>query len=418
MGNAMQRKPRRILWRQPGGPWSAASVAAALSVIGAGAVAQPNAGHAVILKTVSHDAVQGRLISLTLDDGVVLESSGSDRQRIAFEELVRLRTNAPASTRPRQDYTLRLANGDVLDGRIVAGDGDTVVIEASWCGRLVVPLESIMRIDAARATQAGHREAANWFMRRKDVDQDAILLTNGDVLQGFLKSIDAIGAAIEGDLGENLVPHRLIVAVRLASPVFARLELPHALIVLRSGCRLTVTEFDWIGNSVAAAHVGGQRLRFEANQVAEIEFVGGRWEWLSAHQPISFEHTPMLSVGWEYSIDRNVLGEPIEVEGRRFDHGLGVHSRSRLVYALQGNYEEFVTFFGIDDHSGPRADVSVSVLVDGQRRLAEKYVRRGKLYGPIRINVARANRIELVVDFGENGNLQDRFNWVEPALIR
>jgi len=415
---ALQRQPWRTLRPQRRGPCLAAGVAIALTVTGARVMARSDAGFAVIIKTISQDTLQGRLISLTLDDGAVLEGAGSETQRVASEELVRLRTNAAASARPRQDYTLRLANGDVLDGRIVAGDADTVVIEAPWCGRLVVPLESVERIDAARATQSAHRESANWLMRRKDLDQDAILLTNGDVLQGFLKSIDAIGAAIEGDLGENLVPHRLIVTIRLASAVFAGLDSPHARIALRGGCRLTVTELDWIGDVVEAAHVGGQRLRFDAAQVVEIEFVGGRWEWLSTHQPISFEHTPMLSVGWEYSIDRNVLGGPIEIDGRRFDHGLGVHSRSRLVYELQGDYEEFVTLFGIDDNSGPKADVSVSVLVDGQRRLAEKHVRRGKLYGPIRINVARANRIELVVDFGENGNIQDRFNWVEPALIR
>ncbi|MCH7840305.1 MAG: NPCBM/NEW2 domain-containing protein, partial [Planctomycetes bacterium] len=36
----------------------------------------------------------------------------------------------------------------------------------------------------------------------------------------------------------------------------------------------------------------------------------------------------------------------------------------------------------------------------------------------IRLNIAGAKHIELVVDFGENGGLQDRFDWVEPALIR
>jgi len=34
------------------------------------------------------------------------------------------------------------------------------------------------------------------------------------------------------------------------------------------------------------------------------------------------------------------------------------------------------------------------------------------------LDVRCANRIELVVDFGENGDMQDRFDWVEAALIR
>ena len=64
------------------------------------------------------------------------------------------------------------------------------------------------------------------------------------------------------------------------------------------------------------------------------------------------------------------------------------------------------------------ADVTVVILVDGRRCLEETNIRWGKLLGPIRLNIAGAKRIELVVDFGENGGLQDRFDWVEPALIR
>ncbi len=58
------------------------------------------------------------------------------------------------------------------------------------------------------------------------------------------------------------------------------------------------------------------------------------------------------------------------------------------------------------------------VFLQRKLRFAQQNVRRGALHGPVRLDVKRANRIELVVDFGENGDLQDRFDWVEPALIR
>ncbi len=116
--------------------------------------------------------------------------------------------------------------------------------------------------------------------------------------------------------------------------------------------------------------------------------------------------------------DRNVLGQPITVGGQTFQHGIGVHSRSSLTYDLKGQYSRFVTSFGIDDDSGPHADVSVTILVDGRPRFEESHIRRGKLHGPVRLDVVKANRIELVVDFGDNGDIQDRFNWVEAALVR
>ena len=126
----------------------------------------------------------------------------------------------------------------------------------------------------------------------------------------------------------------------------------------------------------------------------------------------------MLSLAWEFKPDRNVLGNTITVAGQAFERGIGVHSRSSLTYDLKGDYREFVTHFGMDDDSGPYADVSVVILVDGKRRFEKHGVRRRKLYGPFSIDVKLAKRIELIVDFGKNGDVQDRFNWVEPALVR
>jgi hypothetical protein len=126
----------------------------------------------------------------------------------------------------------------------------------------------------------------------------------------------------------------------------------------------------------------------------------------------------LLSLSWDYAANRNVLGGPIRVAGESFERGIGVHSRMRLVYELGGAYRTFVTQFGLDDESGPLADVVVAVTVDGQRRFEQAHVRRGKLFGPVRIDVHDAQRLDLLVDFGDNGDLQDRFDWVEPALIR
>jgi hypothetical protein len=87
-------------------------------------------------------------------------------------------------------------------------------------------------------------------------------------------------------------------------------------------------------------------------------------------------------------------------------------------FELGGRYREFVTALGLDDTSGPLADVDVRVRVDGQTRYTKEHVRRGELIGPIRLELGGASRIELIVDFGANGDPQDRFDWVEPALIR
>ncbi len=372
----------------------------------------------VDIKTVTEDHLHGRLLALSLPDGAHIRIDGGEERRIPASDLVRITTTAPRPPYGRRQPTLTLVGGDVLHGKIVAGREESVVVETADLGAITVALESIKGIDTRRAWQEAYRDSVAWLNRTGDAPEDRVLLTNGDCLRGFVTSIDGESLSIDGSLGEVKVPERLVVAVRLSSPTPPRLDRPHFIVTFRSTGRLTATDLDWSGNVVEARLRDGQRVRVEAERIVRVDVIGGRWEWLSTQRPISYQHTPMLSLGWDYQNDRNVLGEPITVAGETFERGVGVHSRTNLTYDLKGAYATFVTHFGIDDDSGPYADVSVLILVDGKPHFEKTHVVRGTLHGPIRLDVAHANRIELIVDFGQNGDIQDRFNWVEAALIR
>jgi hypothetical protein len=215
-----------------------------------------------------------------------------------------------------------------------------------------------------------------------------------------------------------------VVAARLAHPLPTATPQPYAIVTLRDGARLTATGLDWGNVGVEAKLRTGTTVRIDADRVVAVDVIGGRWEWLcdpgtpGRHRPVSYEQAPMLGPGWEYLAGLNVLSGPILVAGEPYERGIGVHSRSNLIFELNGKYREFVTSFGMDDDSGPLADVTVVVLVDGQRRFEKAHVRRGTLFGPVRVDVSHAGRIELIVEYGDNGDMQDRFDWVEPGLIR
>ncbi len=372
----------------------------------------------VIIKTVQEGVTGGQLVSLSLRDGVFVRTDADGRRHIPTDDLVRITTTAREAEKNLRDTKFMLTGGDVLYGRIVDGNDDAIVVETVDLGRFSVPLDAMMGLDSAQARSPAYQESVAWVDRGGLAEDDYIMLSNGDVVRGFITSIDADGVVVEGPLGEARIPHRLALALRLATPVAAKLDRPRFMVTLRNSGRLTATDFEWSKGVVEAGLRQGQRVRIEAERIVRVEVEGGRWEWLAQHRPISSEHTPMLSLDWRYLADRNVLGGPITVDGESFEHGIGVHSRSSLTYDLRGAYREFVTSFGIDDDSGPYADVSVRVLVDGKRRFTQDHVRRGKLFGPVRMDVTKSKRIELIVDFGDNGDLQDRFNWVAPALIR
>ena len=372
----------------------------------------------IVATTVEKDSTTGQLKALSLRDGLIVRTDSDDERRIPLIDLVRITTSARLAERDPRNITLTLTDGDVLYGRIGESTGETMLLETADVGRLSVPLDVVAGMNSAQASSSAFGESVDWLDRVRADTEDCILLTNADVVRGFVTGINADGVAIESSLGETTIPHRLVLAVRLASQPSAKIDSPHIIVTLGRSGRLTATDLEWSDSVVEARLRFGERIRIEAERIVSIDVVGGRWEWLAQHQPISYEHTPMLSLDWKYVADRNVLGGPISVAGRSFEHGIGVHSRSSLTYDLQGAYTQFVTSFGIDDDSGPYADVSVLILVDGKRRFAQEHLRRGQLSDPLRLDVTRAKRIELIVDFGDNGDLQDRFNWVNPALIR
>ncbi len=370
----------------------------------------------VAIRTVTLDVVHGTLTSLSLSEGAVLDTDAEGR--IPVPDIVRIDALNATARPPVPRPQLTLTGGDTIRGRVTGSREDAVVIETMDLGAVEIPLEAAARFDTAKAFQPEYAESVSWLGSTDAPDEDQVLLTNGDVLRGFVSSISAAGVSIDTDLGEVAVPHRLVLVVRFAAPALAPPEPLHLTVTCRVSGKITVTDINWSTDVVSVQLRQGPRVSIAPERITRIDVVKGRWEWLSGHRPISHEHTPMLALGWPYRVDRNVLGGPITVAGTHFERGLGVHSRSSLAYDLRGAYEEFVTFFGIDDDSGSYADVSVYILVDGRRRFDQDHVRPGRLSGPVRIDVARANRLELKVDFGDNGDLQDRLDWVEAALVR
>lgn len=372
----------------------------------------------VFVKTIDPDATSGRLVAFSLADGAVLRDALGKIQRISTADLVRLTTETTEQGRGEGDTVFTLTNGDVINGTIQGGDMDAVAVETAAFGRISIPLDVLARLDTPAAFSPAYRESVPWFDRQVLTNSDHILLTNGDVVRGFVTAVTGDGITIDGELGDTLIANRLVVALVLATPVDSPENPRYAVLRLRSTGRVTAGELSWKDDRVNAKLQFGPSVSFDAKRIVRMDLVGGKWEWLARHRPISYEHTPMLALYWDFVPDRNVLGKTLMVNGETYQHGVGVHSRSSLTYDLQGRYREFVTSFGIDDDSGSMADVTVAILVDGKRRFSQTNVRRGELFGPVRLDVARANRIELIVDFGENGDLQDRFDWIEAALIR
>ncbi|MEK7756814.1 MAG: hypothetical protein AAB385_06345, partial [Planctomycetota bacterium] len=290
---------------------------------------------AVDVRTVEAQAVRGRLVSFSLRDGAIVQTSAEKQiVKIPIADIIRITKHVTtpqdaladgAGQRDRESWTITFTWGDVLWGRVIGARGETVVMETADLGEVPIPIDTIARIASAGADTGVHRESLHWLDRASaesagrsavggsrsarstsETDDDRVLLTNGDVLRGFIIAIDADGITIDTGTGPTTAPFRLVVAARLAHPLPTATPQPYAIVTLRDGARLTATGLDWGNVGVEAKLRTGTTVRIDADRVVAVDVIGGRWEWLcdpgtpGRHRPVSYEQAPMLGPGWEY----------------------------------------------------------------------------------------------------------------------
>jgi len=246
-------------------------------------------------------------------------------------------------------------------------------------------------------------------------------LDNGDSLGGTILTLDKQQIELDSTVGNVKVARSGVASVYL-NPDLTHLPTPeklHALVWLSDGSRLTATALDWNGTQLVLETPYGVRVGIDPSTVEQMKFLGGRLVYLSDLEPEDYEHTPYLSVRWPYHRDRSVGGNPIQLGGRTYAKGLGMHSASRLRYALDGRYLRFEATVGIDDETEGDGSVVFRVLVDGRQRYASPVVRGADK--PITldaIDLTGAQTLELHVDHADYGDVQDHADWADARLVR
>jgi hypothetical protein len=156
----------------------------------------------------------------------------------------------------------------------------------------------------------------------------------------------------------------------------------------------------------------------DAGLVAGIEQLNGPISWLTSRKPAENIYKPFFSENFPTRFDRTVAdGRLITEKYPGFHHGIGCHSYSKLVYDLGSGWAGFRTQFAIDSDS-PLADVTVRIYLDDKPAFEEKNVKAGRIYPVVVVPLKDAKTVSLEVDYGENYATEDRFVWLDPALIR
>lgn len=348
-----------------------------------------------------------------------LDLSGIDQQgltvrdgrRIPLDRVLQLEhAGTRAAVAPK--FVAHLHNGARFAGEPVAVSGEQLRWNTPALGQTSLPLRDL------RAIVRGAAEPPATDAERTE---DLVRLANGDVLRGILVDLTAEAVTVQTpDNQTPSVPLDSVSAVEFA--VLPGGASPDGQprrgfrIALTDGSSLTVPTLTMDERSLTVGFGGADR-KVPVAAVVSIEQTGGPVVWLSSTAPAEVVQTPFLGPAEPTRMDRTTRGQSIRYADRLFTRGIGVHSYSRLTWPIDPSYRGFRTQYALDGDL-PYADVTVRIKVDDRVVHERTGFKAGELSPVVTADLEGGKSLTLEVDYGETYDVQDRFNWIEPAFLR
>ncbi|MBN1590003.1 MAG: NPCBM/NEW2 domain-containing protein [Pirellulales bacterium] len=362
---------------------------------------------------------QARFVGVDAGGQWTFAAEGS-RRTLPAQTLVRW--GRPAE--PARGPVVVLADGGLLPAEPLRIDKGKMIVESDAFGRLRVPLESSAGVLLAWPTTSTEQDLLVDRLLQAKGPSDQVLLANGDQLAGVVAQIDPQKIQLEIDGQPTNLVRELVTAVVFNPTLRAELRetASRAWVGLDDGTRLLVNRLLLEGPSLqlvpAAVDRASPPWSTKAQRCVFLQPLGGRAVYLSDRLADDYRHVPFLDLPWPYHNDRNVLGRRLRASGQTYLKGLGVHSQAQLTYRLNGRFDQFETELALDDATKGGGSVVYHVRVDGRHQFSSEPVRGGDRPVPIRIDLAGAKQLELIVDFGERADQLDYADWLDARLIR
>ena len=191
--------------------------------------------------------------------------------------------------------------------------------------------------------------------------------------------------------------------------------------MLADGCRLSLAAVQADARTLTGKTLFGATIAVPLDQVVALDIRQGRAAYLSDLKPTSYQYTPFFSEApYTWVADGSVAGDDLRLGGGTFTKGIGMHSASRITYALDGKYRRFDAMVGLDDRTGQLGNVRIQIMVDGKPRDWGWDKELTARDGPkeVRLNLAGARELTLVIDYGRFRFVQGQVNWADARLVK
>lgn len=386
-------------------------------------VAQPSgAPQPVTLETIAgttETAVDVRFadgaLHLRLNDGATRAVALSDVSVVRFGGV----GAAPSGWTPSR---LWLRSGQELPGRCHSGSLDAVVWEVPGMRE---PIEVAWRFVRGIRVDAGDDPLEPAFGERLAVpsaDRDALFATGAD------GRVQRVSVRIHGVDGDKLVAdfggqRRTIPMDRVYGVVFAdragaapdRQARPRVVAELVGGGAVAGKLIGLGDVEVRVRLDEAIAIRVARPLVATLRVESDHVRLLSDLTPV-VEQTPALDRAWPPLVNRGQDGGLIRLGGRTYATGLVLFPRTRLTYALEGEFALFEAVIGMADGAGAEANAVFRVWGDGQELFSSGEVTAAVPPRKLRIPIAGCARLVIEADFGRGLDIGDACVFAQPRL--
>ncbi len=204
--------------------------------------------------------------------------------------------------------------------------------------------------------------------------------------------------------------------------VFALVSRPpdhagHCLLTLADGSQIWAKVQSLADGKLNIRVAGEADASIPWSAVQSMQVRSTRMIFLSDLEPTEARHQPLVTLERSWQADLSVGGRPLTLAGRTFDKGIGVASRSVLVFKNEGNFDLLAATIGIDAETEGRGDCIFVVEADGreifQQRMSGKDPPKS-----IALDVSGKRSIALIIEPGEDLDLADHADWCDARFVR
>lgn len=375
--------------------------------------------------------LQGNLSALS-NDGVTIVTNDGQKQTFARSGVNGIRFPKPTARPNAPKVIVQLVDQSLIpSASVIVADGNAQID----AGKSTEWKADVKAIQSIRWLLPNEKTDDQWNEIASNAGSDDLLVIRRqslDYLKGVVLAVQT--ESVQFEYSGNKIPAPLarvagiILAKREGEQPTARLRL-----MTHGGGVWMLQNATQNGNQLDVTTAAGAKAKLQLDKIAAVVYPQLGAVFLTDLEPTSIEIKPLVASTVLADslkrlnaprIDQSFDGEPIMIASSKqpkghqsFKRGLAIQSRTEMVYRLAGKYQRFMGTAGLALGSPSQAEVELRLYSD-DREIFRQAIREKEEPITVDVDISKARRLKLVVDYGANVDIGNRLHLGDARLVK